>query len=343
MSSDQVSDMKPPVLADLQAAAMRLAGKAVRTPLLRSPVLDALTGAQVFIKPENLQRQGAFKFRGAYNLIANLPPEARAKGVLAWSSGNHAQGVAMAAQMFGVPAVIVMPQDAPAMKIANTRALGAEIVLYDRYTQSREGIGLQLAQERGLAVAPPFDHPDTIAGQGTIGLEIAEDLKMHAQGLDSALICCSGGGLAAGIGIGLKANFPDCALFGVEPAACDDTARSFAAGERRSNGADARTICDALMTPTPGALTFPINQRNLAGVVTVTDDEVLDALACAFETLKLVVEPGGAVALAALLHGKIASKGRNIAVILSGGNVDPDLFADAIRRDWRKSLPISRN
>lgn len=317
-------------IEDIREAAGRIAKEAVLTPLLSSPALDAEVGATVLLKAETLQRSGSFKFRGAYNRLSMLTPEERRAGVVAWSSGNHAQGVAAAARIVGAQATIVMPSDAPAIKVENTRNYGAEVVFYDRYTQSREQISFALAQDRGAVVVPSFDDPFIIAGQGTVGLEIAEQAAAAGHSLDAFLCCCGGGGLIAGSATALNALSPQTRMYSVEPQAFNDTARSLAAGTRLSNPPDARSICDALLTPEPGELTFPINMSLLAGGLSVTDDDVRHAMSYAFRVLKLVVEPGGVVALAALLAGKIDLRGQTVAVVLSGGNVDPALFADVL-------------
>lgn len=317
-------------IEDIREAAGRIAKEAVLTPLLSSPALDAEVGATVLLKAETLQRSGSFKFRGAYNRLSMLTPEERRAGVVAWSSGNHAQGVAAAARIVGAQATIVMPSDAPAIKVENTRNYGAEVVFYDRYTQSREQISFALAQDRGAVVVPSFDDPFIIAGQGTVGLEIAEQAAAAGHSLDAFLCCCGGGGLIAGSATALNALSPHTRMYSVEPQAFNDTARSLAAGTRLSNPPDARSICDALLTPQPGELTFPINMSLLAGGLSVTDDDVRHAMSYAFRVLKLVVEPGGVVALAALLAGKIDLRGQTVAVVLSGGNVDPALFADVL-------------
>lgn len=326
----QITDRLPDH-RDIAQAALRLAGHAVRTPLLRSPALDRLLGARVLIKPETLQRTGSFKFRGAFNKIRRLTEDGpRPKAIVAFSSGNHAQGVAAAAALLGLPATIVMPADAPAIKIANTRALGAEVVAYDRYREDREQLARRLATEREAVIVPPYDDPDIIAGQGTIGREIAEDAAALGLSPDLALVPCGGGGLIAGTGMALTHAFPRARVIACEPAGFDDTGRSLAAGTRLANAPDARTLCDALMAAMPGELTFAINRCQLAGAAAVTDAEVMHAVAFAHTTLKLVVEPGGAVGLAALLTGKVDARGRTVAVVLSGGNVDPTLYARAI-------------
>jgi threonine dehydratase len=317
---------------DIAEASRRIAGQAVRTPLLRFPALDALTGGRIFVKPEMLQRTGSFKFRGAFNALSSLPASAKASGVVAWSSGNHAQGVALAARLLGMPAVIVMPADAPQAKIAATKAYGAEVVTYDRWTESREDIGRRIARERGAEIIPPFDDVRIIAGQGTVGLEIAEDAADQGIAIDEVVVNVSGGGLIAGVATGLQATMPGVKIFAAEPAGFDDHARSLAAGERLTNPTGQSSICDALLSPAPGEITFSINRRRLSGGYAVTDAEVMTAMAYAFRTLKLVVEPGGAASLAALLTGKVAAQGRTIVLVLSGGNVDPAQIADALSR-----------
>jgi threonine dehydratase len=315
-----------PTFADVEAAAARLRGNSVRTPLLESEALNDRVGGRVLVKAECLQRTGSFKFRGAYNTISRIEADA----VVAYSSGNHAQGVAAAARLLGKAATIVMPADAPAIKIENTRAYGAEVRLYDRARESREAIGAEIAARTGAALIKPYDDPRIIAGQGTAGLEIAGQARDRGAAPDLALVPCGGGGLIAGCALALKTAFPGIAVYAVEPAGLDDTRRSLEAGVRQTNAAGATSICDALLLPTPGELTFAINRELLAGGLTVSDDEVLSAIAFAFRHLKLVVEPGGAVALAAVLSGKLALEGRTAAVVLSGGNVDPALFAAAI-------------
>jgi threonine dehydratase len=316
----------PPTAADVDAAAARLAGFAVRTPLINAPVLDAAIGARVFLKAETLQRTGSFKFRGAYNKISQIPEAKRAGGVVAYSSGNHAQGVAAAAQLLGMRATIVMPEDAPMAKRERTKALGAEVVLYDRNKEDRAAIAKKIASERGATLVPPFDDPMIIAGQGTIGREIVEDLAALGLKPEIVVIGASGGGLAAGVALGVKSRVPGCKFFTAEPDGFDDTRRSFASGKRESNPKMSGTICDALMTPTPGEITFPINRELIGDGVTATDEEVGRAVAFAFRELKLVVEPGGAIGLAALLAGRPDVKGKVVVAVLSGGNVDAALF-----------------
>lgn len=322
------ADPAPPTFADIEAAARRIAGQAVVTPLLENAELNARVGGRVLIKAESLQVAGSFKFRGAYNRISRLSAAELARGVAAYSSGNHAQGVAAAARRLGAAAaVIVMPADAPAVKAAGARALGAEVIVYDRYTQSREAIGEALARERGMTLVPPFDDAHVIVGQGTVGLEMAAQAEAVGARLDDVLVCASGGGLTAGVALAMEALSPATRVFSVEPEVADDTRRSLAAGERLSNPPGTRSLCDALLTPTPGVLTFAINQPRLAGGLAVSDAEAAEAMRYAFRVLKLVLEPGGAVALAAVLTGKLATANRAIGVVASGGNVDPALFA----------------
>jgi threonine dehydratase len=316
-----------PTAADVDAAARKLAGVALRTPLINSPVLDKLLGARVFLKAETLQRTGSFKFRGAYNRISAIPQDRRAGGVVAYSSGNHAQGVAAAAQLCDMPALIVMPSDAPRPKRERTAALGAEVVLYDRDREDRAAIARAIAQQRGAVLVPPFDDPFVIAGQGTAGREICEDLAALGLKPEVVVVGASGGGLIAGIALAIKARAPAAKLYSAEPAGFDDTARSFVSGKRETNPRLSGTICDALMTNTPGAITFEINRRLVGEGVTATDAEVGRAVAFAFRELKLVVEPGGAIGLAALLAGRLDIQGKVVVAVLSGGNVDADLFS----------------
>lgn len=320
-----------PTIADVDAAARVLAPVAFRTRLVTSPALDALTGGRIFLKPEVLQRTGSFKFRGAYNKLSSIPEAARKAGVVAFSSGNHAQGVAAAAQLLNMPAAIVMPSDAPVSKIERTKGYGAEVIPYDRDKEDRDAIARDLASKRGATVVPPYDDPWVIAGQGTVGREIAEDFTALGIVPDIVSAPASGGGLMAGIALATKVKFPDASLITVEPYGFDDHARSFSAGKREPHRAVGRSICDALMASIPGEITFAINQKLGAQGVTVTDDEVAKAVGFAFRELKLVVEPGGAVALAALLAGHIDAKGKTVAIVLSGGNVDADLYAKLIQ------------
>jgi threonine dehydratase len=314
-----------PTFADVLDAGERLAGHAVRTPVLESPKLNALTGGRILIKAECLQRTGSFKFRGAWNCISRLA--GHAAGVVAYSSGNHAQGIAAAAQMMDLPALIVMPADTPDIKKFNTRSYGAEIVTYDRATESREEIAQRICNERGAVLVPPFEHKHIIAGQGTLGVEFAEQAHELGATLDSVLTPCSGGGLTAGIALALEETSKGTALYAVEPAGFDDYGRSLRSGKRERNPSSSGSICDALLTPQPGAMTFAVNQPRLAGALAVDEAEVKRAMIFAFETLKLVIEPGGSVALAAVLAGKIETKSKTIGVVASGGNVDPDLYA----------------
>ncbi len=328
MTSSTTSEA--PTVADIRAAATRLAGVATRTPLLESPLLNERLGGRLLVKAEPLQRTGSFKFRGAYNRIALIPQAARSRGVVAVSSGNHAQGVAAAAALLGAPATVVMPADAPAIKLANTRALGASVVTYDRHLDDRDAIASEFAERTGASFVHPFDDRWVIAGQGTVGLEIAAQAAELGVRPDAVLVCCGGGGLVSGTALALSEAAPGVPVWCVEPEAFDDTRRSLAANTRLSNPAAARSICDALLSPCPGAITFALNRRLLAGGLTVSDDEVLAAMRTAFESLKLVVEPGGAVAIAAALSGKLPISGRTVIAVASGGNVDPDLFRRAL-------------
>lgn len=319
-------------LALLHAAERRLRGHVRVTPLLEAPLLNRLAGRRVLVKAECLQLTGSFKFRGAWAAVSALDPDARARGVIAFSSGNHAQGVALAAALHGVPAVIVMPADAPGPKIANTRALGAEVVLYDRQTGDREAIGARLAAERGLALIRPYDDPEVIAGQGSCGIEIARQAAEAGVERAEVLVCCGGGGLTAGIALALEAHAPGLRARPVEPEGFDDTARSLAAGRRLRNAAAAGSICDALLAPEPGALTFPILQRLCGPGLAVSDAEAMAAMAAAFRHLRIVLEPGGAVALAAALFRGGEIGGDAVIVVASGGNVEPARFAEALAR-----------
>jgi threonine dehydratase len=324
-------DLSPPTFSDIQAAAQRLLGHAVITPLLENAALNARVGGRVLIKPENLQRTGTFKFRGAFSRMSRLSPEQLKRGVAAYSSGNHAQGIPAAGAILGAPTAIVMPADSPTVKVEGARRLGAEVIFYDRWTEKREEIGAKLAADRGMTLVPPYEHPDVIAGQGTAGLEMARQAKSAGAKLEAVLVCTGGGGLTAGVALAMEAMSPDTAVFSVEPEGFDDTRRSLQAGERVSNDSAARSICDALLAPEPGRLTFAINGRLLKGGLVVTDAEVAEAMRYAFANLKLVLEPGGAVALAAILSGKLPTEGRAIGIVCSGGNVDPELFARVLR------------
>lgn len=318
-----------PSAADVADAARLLDGVAVRTPLLRAPLLER-AGGRVYLKCEIFQHTGSFKFRGAYNCLARIPADRRAGGVVAFSSGNHAQGVAAAAKLLGMSAAIVMPRDAPALKRERTAAHGAEVVLYDRDRESREEIAGRIAREREATLVPPYDHPHVIAGQGTSGIEICDQLARQSLAPDIVLVPASGGGLIAGIALAVKDRFPAARLIAVEPAGFDDHARSFASGRRERNVKLSGSICDSLLAPMPGELTFEITRRLVNGAVAVSDGEVRAAVNFAFRELKLVLEPGGAAALAALLADRIASDGKNVVVVLSGGNADPAAFASMI-------------
>jgi threonine dehydratase len=316
--------------ADIDAAAHVIAPFAVRTPLLSPPVLCEHVRAKVFLKPEILQRTGSFKFRGAFNKLSSIPQSARGGGVVAFSSGNHAQGVAAAAKILNMPATIVMPADAPLSKRERTKSYGAEVVLYDRDREDREAIARDIAQKRGATLVPPYDDPKVIAGQGTVGREICEDMAALGVAPDIVVAPVSGGGLIAGVATAVKSRFPNAMVMSAEPEAFDDHARSLRAGKREPHKAEGRTICDALMASIPGDITFAINCKLLTKGVTASDAEVGNAIAFAFRELKLVVEPGGAVALAALLAGQVDARGKNVVIILSGGNVDADLYARLI-------------
>lgn len=315
----------------IEAAAERLQGHGRVTPLLSSPFIDEIAGRRVFIKPECLQHTGSFKYRGAWSAISALDPDIRAKGVIAFSSGNHAQGVALAARQHGVPAVIIMPEDAPRLKIDNTRALGAEVVLYDRAGGvDRDEIGARLSAERGLSLIKPFDNEFVIAGQGTTGLEIAAQAK--AEGVEAAdvLVCCGGGGLTSGIALALEGHAPGMRARPIEPEGFDDVIRSIASGQIEEITGPAIGLCDAIITKSPGQLTFPIMKRLCGPGIVVTNAEAKAAMRIAFERLKLVAEPGGAVALAAALYHGDQIEGDNVIALISGGNVDADLFAQVL-------------
>ncbi|MBD3678862.1 MAG: threonine/serine dehydratase [Rhodobacteraceae bacterium] len=316
----------------IEAAAGRLAGWVRRTPLLSSPFLDRIAGRRVLVKPECLQHTGSFKFRGGWSAVSALPEDVRSRGVIAFSSGNHAQGVAHAAQEHGVPAVIIMPADAPKLKIENTRAYGAEVVLYDRATEDRDEIGARLSEKRGLTLIKPFDEPQVIAGQGTTGLEIAEQAAEMGVSKADVLVCCGGGGLISGIALALEAKAPGLRARPVEPEGFDDAARSLAAGQIVSNERMTGSLCDAIVTPHPGELTFPIMQRLCGPGIAVSDDDALRAMAQAFTRLKVVIEPGGAVALAAALFQPEAIQGDTVIVVATGGNVDAPVFRMALER-----------
>ncbi len=316
----------------IRAAAERLAGHARITPLLSSPFLDAIAGRQVLIKAECLQHTGSFKFRGAWSAITALPQDTQ--GVIAFSSGNHAQGVAYAAQLRGLAAVIIMPRDAPEIKIANTRALGAEVVLYDRKTEDRDALGRTLADARGLDLIQPFDNPQVIAGQGTTGLEIAAQARALGVTKAQVLVCCGGGGLTSGIALALEADAPQMQVRTVEPEGFDDVAQSLDAGQIVTHPLRAG-LCDAIVTPAPGKLTWPIIQNLCGSGLVVSDAQALSAMALAFERLKLVLEPGGAVALAAALFHPEKIEGESVIVTASGGNVDRSVFLRALKEGER--------
>ncbi|ATI42830.1 threonine ammonia-lyase [Pacificitalea manganoxidans] len=328
MAKDKVTEAV--TIDDIRAAARRLDGHARRTPMLSSPFLDEISGRRVLVKAEPLQVTGSFKFRGGWSAVSQLPSDCA--GVIAFSSGNHAQGVAMAAKMRGLPAVIIMPSDAPQLKIRNTHALGAEVVLYARGKEDRDEIGDRLARERGLELIKPFDDARVIAGQGTTGLEIAE--QAAEAGVDQAdvIVCCGGGGLTAGIALALEAEAPGLRARPAEPERFDDVRRSLETGQIERNAAEGGSLCDAIMTPAPGKLTFPIMQRLSGPGLVVTDEECLQAMAAAFLRLKLVLEPGGAAALAAALYHPGESEGDAVIAVASGGNVDPRVFQDALTR-----------
>ncbi|MEX0971241.1 MAG: threonine/serine dehydratase [Paracoccaceae bacterium] len=314
----------------INAARDRIADHVRQTPVLTSPFLDKIAGRRVLVKAECLQLTGSFKFRGGYSALSGISEAQRAGGVIAYSSGNHAQGVALAAKLHGVAAVIVMPSDAPKLKIDNTRAFGAEVVLYDRFGEDRDAIGQKLATERGLTLIRPYDEPLVIAGQGTLGLELGPQLAKHGMTSGDVLVCCGGGGLTSGIALALADVAPGLRVRPVEPVGFDDVARSLASGRIEHNSGDARSICDAIVTPAPGNLTFPILQAHCGPGLSVSDEDALRAVALAFQRLKIVAEPGGAVALAAALFQADALAGDAVAVVVTGGNVDGDVFAQAL-------------
>lgn len=328
-----MSDLAVPGVADIEAAAERLIAEAIYTPLIENHALNALTGGRVLLKAETLQRTGSFKFRGAFNFISNIPANARDNGVVAYSSGNHAQGVAAAARIFNIPATIVMPVDAPRAKIENTRGYGADIVPYDRNTEIREEIAAEVSRKTGATLVPPYDHPWTICGQGTVGLEIAAQTDALGIQPDTVLVCCGGGGLSAGVATALADRLPGTRVQTVEPAGFDDTRRSLDSGDRVANEANARSICDALLAPTPGELTFEIMRSLGVTGLAVDDHAVRKAVAYAWQTLKLVVEPGGAVALAAALEGLADIRNQTVVAILTGANVDAEMFRSCLEDD----------
>ena len=317
-------------LADIEAAARRLENVAIRTPLLQSAELDEIAGGTVLLKPECFQTIGSFKIRGAYNLMSQLTSKQACNGVVAWSSGNHAQGVALAGKLLGIKTAIVMPDDAPKSKIERTRRLGAEVILYDRYSGDREAIAREVAAERGAEMVPSYDSEHIIAGQGTIGLEIVQQARDLDLLPDQVLIGCGGGGISAGSAVAIKALLPETSVYTVEPEEFDDTARSLRDGVRRKNKESARSICDALQPNTPGELPFEIHQKLGTTGLVVSDAEVKVAIRFAFLHLKIVVEPGGAVSLAAVLAEKIDCKNKTTAIVLTGGNIDAEFFSEIL-------------
>ena len=319
-----------PTVNDVEAAMSRIRPHVTETPLWPSSDLSERSGATVFLKLESLQRTGSFKIRGALNRLTQLSEVERARGVIAWSSGNHAQGVALAARLVGTTATIVMPSDAPAIKTAGTLRLGAKIVPYDRVREDREAIARRIAAEHGLTIVPAFDDPDVIAGQGTIGLEIVRQMAGCDATIDDVYVPVSGGGLIAGIATAILAHIPKARIFSVEPVGYDDHLRSLAAGHKVRNSSASRALCDGLLAPEPGRLTWDINRRALAGGLAVSEEEVRAAVAFAFHRLKIVVEPSGAVGLAALLSPRHQSAGRTAIAVVTGGNVDPLVFSDCI-------------
>lgn len=318
---------------DVAEAADRIRDLVVETPLIEAHSLSEAIQGRFFVKAENLQSTGSFKLRGAMNSLASLRPDERTHGVVAYSSGNHAQGVAAAARHFGVNATIIMPADAPTIKKANTIELGAKVVTYDRYSESREDLGHQIQADTGAVLVPPYDFAPTIAGQGTSGIEVTNQLRARGLGLDLAIICCGGGGLAAGSGLALKTAFPESHLWVAEPETHDDTARSLLSGTHVYNDPDARSICDAIVTPTPGVLPLPILLACGAAGRSASDEEVLDAVAFAAKRLKLVVEPGGAIALAVARKYVNEMRGKTVVAYLSGGNIDPEMMETAMGRE----------
>jgi threonine dehydratase len=322
--------MQLPTYDDVRAARTRIAGSITRTPMLRNPVLDEHVGATVLLKAEPLQRTGSFKLRGATNAILRLSAEQVRRGVVTHSSGNHGQATACAAASVGAKATVFMPADAPRIKVESTRRWGAEIIAYDRARDDRFALTDAYAERTGAVVVPPFDHNDVIAGQGTLALELAEDAAAAGLTMDALLVCTGGGGLIAGCALAMEGASPATEIYAVEPEGWDDTARSLASGERIENAPGGSTLCDALLSKMPGEITFALNRPRLSGGLVVTDEEVLAAIAFAFNHLKLVVEPGGAVCLAALLAGKFSGRGRVIGAVISGGNVDPAVFGRAL-------------
>jgi threonine dehydratase len=324
--------MQLPTHDDVQAARTRIAPHIVRTPLLRHPLLDQLTGGTILLKPEPLQRTGSFKLRGATNALQKLDAAGRRAGVVTHSSGNHGQATACAAASLGMAATIFMPADAPRIKVESTARWGVEIIHYDRARDDREALTRAHAERTGAVMVPPFDHPDVIAGQGTLALELVDDAAAYGFGMDALLVCTGGGGMVAGCALAIEGASPGTSVYAVEPEGWDDTARSLVSGERMENAPGGSTLCDALLSKMPGKLTFALNQPRLAGGLVVSDAEVMAAIVFAFLHLKLVVEPGGAVCLAALLAGKFDARGKIVGAVISGGNVDPALFGTALAR-----------
>ena len=323
--------LTPPPFPEIEDAAVRIRGVLVETPLLESERLNDSIGGRLLVKAEGLQRTGSFKARGAWNRQSLLTAIERARGVATFSSGNHAQAVAWAGRRLGIATVVIaMPADAPAAKIERTRGWGAEVVLYDRVREDREAVGRRLAAERGLVLVPPYEDRRVIAGAGTLGLEVAHQAKALGAVPDALLVCCAGGGLTAGCALAWETLLPSARVYAVEPAGFDDTARSLAAGERLGNAPGARSICDAVLAPMPGTLTFAINAPRLGGGLVVSDAEALAAMRVAFEEFGLVAEPGGAVAFAAALSGRLPLAGRTVAVVLTGANVDPAMYLRAL-------------
>jgi threonine dehydratase len=323
-------DRQMPTYADVMAARARIGALACRTPLIEHPALNAAVGGRVLLKAENLQRVGAFKFRGAYNKVAQVDKAAFPGGVVACSSGNHAQGVAAAATLRGLKSTIIMPSDAPRLKIERTKAFGGEVIAYDRVKEDRDAIARAICEKRSAALVHPFDDPDVIAGQGTVGMEMMEQAEASGLEPDIVLVGASGGGLIGGVSLAVKEARPETLIYSVEPAGFDDLARSLARGERQRNEHLSGSICDALMAATPGEITFEMAKRNLAGGLAVSDEEAKAAVRFAFRELKLVVEPGGAVSLAAILARKLDFAGKTVMAVLSGGNVDPAVFSEII-------------
>jgi threonine dehydratase len=325
--------MQKPIFKDIEAAANRLNGIAVRTPILESQAINDIIGGRLLVKAEPLQRTGSFKFRGAYNKICQMSKAERKRGVVAYSSGNHAQGVSAAANLLGAPAIIVMPEDAPQVKLDGTRRWGADIVTYDRSDHdARNVIAGQIAEEKGMTIIPPFDDPEIMAGQGTTGMELISQCKEAGADPDAVITPVGGGGLMSGVATAVKYLSPETELFTAEPEGFDDTARSLASGQRQNMLPDAKSICDALLAPCPGELAFSVMADLVYGGLVVSDDEVRSAMTCAFNHLKLVIEPGGAVGLAAVLNGKYDSNGKTVVVVASGGNVDGAQYAEIVGR-----------